>query len=48
MSAAGPLLLAGLLRHKAGIEDAALAARHPDHAAYRARTGAFLPRLPAR
>lgn len=44
VSAAGTLLLAGLLRHKAGIEDAALAARHPDHAAYRARTGAFLPR----
>ncbi|WP_058977405.1 methyltransferase family protein [Deinococcus grandis] len=44
-SAAGTLLLAGLLRHKAGIEDAALAARHPEHAAYRARTGAFLPRI---
>ena len=45
MSVAGTLLLAGLLRHKAGIEDAALAARHPDHPAYRARTGAFLPRI---
>ncbi|GGK94183.1 methyltransferase family protein [Deinococcus radiotolerans] len=38
------LLLAGLLRHKARIEDDALARLHPDHAAYRARTGAFLPR----
>ncbi len=45
MSVVGTLLLAGLLWHKAGIEDAALAARHPDHAAYRARTGAFLPRI---
>ena len=44
VSVAGTLLLAGLLRHKAGIEDTALAARHRDHAAYRARTGAFLPR----
>lgn len=44
VSVAGTFLLAGLLRHKAGIEDAALAGRHPDHAAYRARTGAFLPR----
>ena len=43
-SVAGTLTLAGLLRHKAGIEDAALAELHPDHAAYRARTGAFLPR----
>ncbi|MGM9320819.1 methyltransferase family protein [Deinococcus aquaticus] len=48
VSVAGTLLLAGLLRHKAGIEDTALSERHPAHAAYRARTGAFLPRLPAR
>ncbi|GGN32537.1 methyltransferase family protein [Deinococcus daejeonensis] len=45
MSVVGTLLLGALLRQKAGIEDAALAARHPDHAAYRARTGAFLPRI---
>ncbi|GGS15256.1 methyltransferase family protein [Deinococcus knuensis] len=44
VSVAGTLLLAGLLRHKAGIEDTALAGRHPAHAAYRAHTGAFLPR----
>ena len=44
VSVAATLLLGALLRHKARIEDAALAARHPDHAAYRARTGAFLPR----
>ncbi|GGR78607.1 methyltransferase family protein [Deinococcus sedimenti] len=44
VSVAGTLLLGALLRHKAGIEDAALAGRYPDHAAYRARTGAFLPR----
>lgn len=43
VSVAATLLLGALLRHKAGIEDHALAARHPDHAAYRARTGAFLP-----
>ncbi len=45
VSVAGTLLLGALLRHKAGIEDAALAERHPDQSAYRARTGAFLPRI---
>lgn len=37
--------LAAVLRAKSGIEERGLLAVHPEYAAYRERTGRFLPRL---